>query len=92
MDTSKMRTRRIANPGELKTAHTIDLHVRRDGVVTEMEADWVKHVPRLYAYLRHATTCKAGSHCEDPFCHYGGECSCGLDAVLALIPGSPVRK
>ncbi len=34
-------------------------------------------------WLRHRDDCKAGAHCEDPFCHHNGECSCGLDTYLA---------
>lgn len=38
-------------------------------------------------WLRHSKDCVAGKHCEDPFCHHDGECSCGLDTYLAAERG-----
>lgn len=36
-------------------------------------------------WVRHRDNCRVGSHCEDPFCHHRGECTCGLDAWLVAI-------
>lgn len=36
----------------------------------------------LMQWLRHNKGCKAGTHCEDPFCRYNGDCTCGLQEHL----------
>ena len=36
----------------------------------------------LMPWLRHKPDCKAGSHCENRFCHHNGSCTCGLDGAL----------
>lgn len=41
-----------------------------------------RHVRAGMKWLRHRKECTAGKHCEDPFCHHKGPCTCGLDDYL----------
>lgn len=33
----------------------------------------------------HSIVCMAGKHCEDPWCHHKGRCSCGADEQVTHI-------
>jgi hypothetical protein len=65
--------------GLLRGAHYVNLEVRAGGESLHLQADWIRS---LLKYIRHDPNCRAGNHCEDPFCHHNGSCVCGLDDVL----------
>jgi hypothetical protein len=41
-----------------------------------------EQVNALLVFTRHRVTCRAGKHCEDPFCEYDYTCTCGLSSVV----------
>lgn len=41
-----------------------------------------RHLRLGLRWFRHGPECPVGKHCEDPHCHYSGDCCCGLDTYL----------
>lgn len=40
---------------------------------------------------RHLNPCPVGKHCEDPYCHYKGNCSCGVGDDVPRLPLGPLE-